>query len=381
MIYLDNAATTYTKPQCVIDAVIDAMQGMGNSGRGGNLASLNASRLIFEARIEVAHFFHAASPNNVVFTANSTESLNVVINGLFHSGDHIITTEAEHNSVLRPLYHLEDSLGIELSFLKCNEKGNINISEISNLIQGNTKAIICTHASNLTGNVFDIEEIGKIAKKYNLFLIVDASQTAGIIPIDVKNMNIDILCFTGHKGIMGPQGTGGIIIKDGISIRPFKFGGTGISSYLKSQPDHLPTRLEAGTLNAHGIAGLLAAIKYINSIGIDTIHKKESDLMWHFYSSIKKMPKVTIYGDFQIQNRCAIISLNIDTHDSSLVSDILSTKYNIATRSGAHCAPLMHKALGTVNQGAVRFSFGYFNTLDEVNKTIEALKNICSQIL
>lgn len=375
MIYLDNAATTMHKPKQVIDAVCNALNSLGNSGRGVNNASLTASRTVYDAREKLAKFFNTNSPKQIVFTLNSTESLNVAIKGLLEPGDHVITTVLEHNSVLRPLYELEQK-GVESTYINSNAFGMIDDNDFEKEIKENTKAIVCTHGSNLTGNLLDIEKIGEIAKKHGLLFIVDASQTAGVFPIDVKKMHIDVLCFTGHKGLLGPQGTGGMCVREGLFIRPLKSGGTGIKTYSKTQPKEMPTLLEAGTLNGHGIAGLAAGIDYINEIGIDKIRDTELKWMWKFYNGVKDIPEIKIYGDFSREQRCPIVTLNIGDYDSGEVSDALLTDYDISTRSGGHCAPRMHEALGTVEQGAVRFSFSHFNTEEEIDTAIRAITEL-----
>lgn len=375
MIYFDNAATTLHKPHEVIETVVHAMTTAGNASRGTHTGSLAASRTVYETRKKIADFFHCSRADHVIFTSNSTEALNIAICGTLGKGDHIISTDLEHNSVLRPLYHLEEQ-GASLTFLSANKKGCIDYDDFKRSIKPNTKAIVCTHASNLTGNVLDIERIGRIAKAHNLLFIVDASQSAGCIEINMETMNIDILCFTGHKGLLGPQGTGGLCIHESVEIRPFKRGGSGIHSYEKGQPQAYPARLEAGTLNSHGIAGLCAAINYINTITIPVIAKKEQELLWHFYKGICNIPEIHIYGDFVTKERAAILSLNIEGYDSGTVSDVLSQEYDIATRPGAHCAPRMHQALGTTETGAVRFSFSSFNTMEEVETAIQALKEL-----
>lgn len=375
MIYFDNAATTLHKPHEVIEAVVHAMTTAGNASRGTHTGSLAASRTVYETRKKIADFFHCSRADHVIFTSNSTEALNIAICGTLGKGDHIISTDLEHNSVLRPLYHLEEQ-GASLTFLSANKKGCIDYDDFKLSIKPNTKAIVCTHASNLTGNVLDIERIGRIAKAHNLLFIVDASQSAGCIEINMETMNIDILCFTGHKGLLGPQGTGGLCIHESVEIRPFKHGGSGIHSYEKGQPQAYPARLEAGTLNSHGIAGLCVAINYINTITIPVIAKKEQELLWHFYKGICNIPEIHIYGDFDTKERAAILSLNIEGYDSGTVSDLLSQEYDIATRPGAHCAPRMHQALGTTETGAVRFSFSSFNTMEEVETAIQALKEL-----
>ena len=375
MIYMDNAATTMHKPECVVEAIVTAMHSMGNAGRGAHAASLDASRIIYGTREELANFFHAESPKQIVFTSNSTESLNTAIRGTIEAGDHVITTEMEHNSVLRPLYDLADH-GVEVTILPADETGMICYDDFEKEIRPNTKAIVCTNGSNLTGNMIDVKRVGEIAKKHGLLFIVDASQTAGVYEIDVQDMQIDILCFTGHKGLLGPQGTGGMYVRSGLSVKPLKCGGSGVDTYNTHHPKEMPTALEAGTLNGHGIAGLGAGVGYIVENGIDKLREKELDMMWKFYNGVKDIPGVKVYGDFQTKKRCPIVALNIGDYDSSEVSDELLMTYDISTRPGAHCAPLMHKALGTVEQGAVRFSFSHFNTDEEVEIAIKAIEEL-----
>lgn len=376
MIYLDNAATTLHKPREVIDAVAEAMGSMGNAARGTSSGSLKASRAVYEARVKIAELLGCPKADHVVFTCNSTEALNIAVNGTILPGDHVISTDLEHNSVLRPLYRLETEHRVSLSFVSADREGNVSYDQFESLIRPETKAIVCTHASNLTGGVLDIRRIGKIAEKHGLLFIVDASQTAGAIPMDMARDGVDILCFTGHKGLMGPQGTGGLCIREGLEIRPFKVGGTGVHSYSKEQPGEYPTRLEAGTLNSHGIAGLSAAVDYIRRIGVEAISAKENALMRRFYEGVSAVNGVTVYGDFSALERTAIVALNIRDYDSGAVSDELSQRYDIATRPGAHCAPRLHQALGTTEQGAVRFSFSWFNTEAEIDEAIRAVEEI-----
>ena len=376
MIYLDNAATTYHKPQCVIDAVVSAMQGMGNSSRGSHGGALKAARTVYDARCKAAALFGCHDPSRVVFTSNSTEALNIAQSGLFSAGDHIISTDLEHNSVLRPLYRLQAEEGVLLDFVPADRRGCVDYGVFEVLIRPETKAIVCNHASNLTGNLLDLQRIGGIAGRHGLLLIVDASQTAGCIPIDMEKMGISVLCFTGHKGLYGPQGTGGMCIAEGVEIRPFKVGGSGVQSFSKVQPRQYPTRLEAGTLNGHGLAGLSAAFDFISQTGVEAIHAREIRLMRRFYDGVREIPGVTVYGDFSTEERSPIVALNVKDYESGQVSDELSEVYGIATRPGAHCAPRMHEALGTAEQGAVRFSFSYFNTEAEVDAAIEAIKEI-----
>ncbi len=375
MIYFDNAATTLVKPACVVEAVTKAMTSMGNAGRGVHESALDAARVIFDTRMKLASFFNAESPKQIAFTANSTESLNIAIKGLLDPGDHVVTTMMEHNSVLRPLYEMQEK-GVHLDIIGCGPNGTPDYASIEKAIGNGTKAVICTHASNLTGNLVDIGRIGKMAKAHGSLFVVDASQTAGVYPIDVQAMNIDVLCFTGHKSLLGPQGTGGIYVREGLHVRPLLSGGSGVQTYSKTHPAEMPTALEAGTLNGHGIAGLHAAIEYIEEYGMDRIRGKELGLMRRFYEGVKNIPGIKIYGDFTTETRCPVVALNLKDYDSSEVSDELFMSYGISTRPGAHCAPLMHEALGTVSQGAVRFSFSHFNTEEQVDEAVDALKEI-----
>lgn len=375
MIYFDNAATTIQKPKQVVEAVTQALCSMGNAGRGAHNASMGASRMLFDTRKKLAELFGGNNPAQVVFTSNSTESLNMALKGLLNPWDHVITTQLEHNSVLRPLYELEDK-GVELTILNSDAKGRICYEDFEKEIKKNTKMIVCTHGSNLTGNLTDIRRVGEIARSHGLLFVVDASQTAGVFPIRVEEMKIDVLCFTGHKGLLGPQGTGGMYVREGVIIRPLKTGGSGVRTYSRTHPSQMPTALEAGTLNAHGLAGLDAALDYLKDTGINVIRKKEQELVWYFYQKVLEIPGITVYGDFDSQERCPIVSLNVKDYDSSEVSDFLFTEYGISTRPGAHCAPLLHQAMGTEKQGAVRFSFSHYNTIEEIDIAVQALKEL-----
>lgn len=376
MIYLDNSATSFHKPEGVIKAVAAAMSSMGNSGRGSHEASLKASRLIFGTREKLSTLFGLDNPSQVAFTVNSTESLNMAIQGIFSQGDHVITTMLEHNSVLRPLY-LMKGLGVELTILEADRLGRIRCEDMEAAVRPDTKGIVCTHGSNLTGNIIDLKKVGGISRKYGLTFIADVSQTAGVLDVDMEEMNIDVVCFTGHKSLMGPQGTGGICVKPGTVIRPLLAGGSGVQTYLQSQPEQMPEALEAGTLNGHGIAGLHAALTFIEETGLKKIRTRELLLMRRFYEKVCGIPSVRIYGDFSdMDYRVPIVTLNIGDYDSGEVADELAVNYGIYTRAGAHCAPLMHQALGTVKQGAVRFSMSYFNTEEEMDQAAEAVREI-----
>ena len=376
MIYLDNAATTMQKPACVVQSVMRALTTLGNASRGAHEGTLSSNRVIYRTRASLASFFGCPKSEQVIFTNNSTEALNIAINGTIRSGDHVVTTCLEHNSVLRPLYRLKAEQGIQLDFVNADKKGLVDYNEFERLIRPSTRAIVCTHASNLTGNVLDVRRIGRIAREHGLLLIVDASQTAGTLPINMEEMGISLLCFTGHKSMMGPQGTGGLCINGDIDVRPLKVGGTGVQSYLTTQPEEYPTRLEAGTLNGHGIAGMSAALEFIEENGIENIHAHEMSLALRFYEKVSRIQGVRVYGDFEAKERCPIVTINIGELDSAIVSDELGYTYGIAVRAGAHCAPLMHKALGTEEQGAVRFSFGYFNTEEECDAAVRAVTEI-----
>lgn len=378
MIYFDNAATTLQKPAQVAEAVKNAILTMGNASRGAHNAALSSMRILYETRVMLCEMFHGASPERTVFAMNSTMALNTVIQGFFDPGDHVITTALEHNSVLRPLYLME-TRGVELTIIPADTRGNIDYDDFEKNIRSSTKAIVCTHASNLTGNMLDLSCIGEICRRHGLYLVVDASQTAGVLPIHMQKMGISVLCFTGHKGLMGPQGTGGLLIREGVNIRPLLVGGSGVHSYSKAHPSELPTALEAGTLNSHGIAGLHAALTYLQEQGIEKLYKKEHLLMQDFYEGVRTIPSVKVYGDFESGQRAPIVTLNIGDYDSGQVSDELLTRFNIATRAGAHCAPLMHEALETKEQGAVRFSFSHFNTMEEIRQGIEAVRILATE--
>jgi len=380
MIYLDNGATTYHKPEAVIQAVADAMRHMGNSGRGSHQASLGASRTIYDTRALVSELFGLGNPLQVAFTANSTASLNMAVQGIFSPGDHVITTMLEHNSVLRPLYRMREN-GVELTIVRADRLGNIRYEDMEAAIRPNTKGIICTHASNLTGNLVDIARVGEICRRASLVFILDASQTAGVFDIDMGMMGIDVLCFTGHKSLMGPQGTGGICVREGISIRPLMAGGSGTHSYSELHPSDMPEALEAGTVNGHGIAGLHAALEFIKETGMESIRNREQLLMRRFYQGVSDIRGVTVYGDFsRMDLHAPVVALNIRDHDSGEVSDGLAMDYGIYTRAGAHCAPLMHQALGTVEQGAVRFSMSYYNTEEEMDQAVLAVREMAESI-
>ncbi len=380
MIYLDNAATTYPKPEAVYKAIDKCLREFGaNPGRAGHKLSLNAGRAIYETRELLCELFNIDNPMNIIFTSNATESLNLAIKGLLKSGDHVITTSMEHNSVIRPIMSLKEA-GVECSIIDCNDEGVLEVEKLEKEIKDNTKLIAITHGSNVTGTIMPIEEIGKISNKHNILFLVDAAQTAGVYTIDVKKLNIDLLAFPGHKGLFGPQGTGGLYIGEGIELRQMKEGGTGSKSESLLQPDILPDRYESGTPNTPGIVGLGAGICFILEEGIDKIRKHEENLTAYMLDGLRTIDMIKVYGPKNQKKQGAVISINIGKIDSSEVSYILDKAFDIAVRSGLHCSPLSHKTIGTFEQGTIRFSIGYFNTKEDIDESIYALKKICKEI-
>lgn len=380
MIYLDNAATSFPKPDIVYESIMKAMKEYGaNPGRSGHKLALKAGRGIYESREILAEFFNIDNPMNIIFTYNATDALNLAIKGYLKPGDHVITTSMEHNSVLRPLISLE-SIGIKTTIVQCDKTGWVNIKDIEKSINEKTKLIVTTHASNVTGTLFPVKEIGKLAKKYGVTYMVDAAQTAGVYDIDVNDFNIDILAFPGHKSLLGPQGTGAIYIKEGIDIKQMKEGGTGSKSHELTHPDILPDKFESGTPNTPGIVGLGEGVKYIMEKGTKNIREHEEQLTDHFIKELSKIEKVKTYGPKDAKKQASVVSINIEDEDSSEVSYILDKVFNIATRPGLHCAPLAHKTIGTFEQGVVRFSIGLFNTHDHIEAAVKAVREIVKEL-
>lgn len=378
MIYLDNAATTLHKPPQVEQAMLDALRTAGNPGRGAHEPTLHASRLVYAARCAAAKLLNAPDPSCIAFTANATQALNTALGGLFRPGDHIITTVCEHNSVLRPLYRLREN-GMSLSFTTADEKGRLQYDQWEGFLRPETRALVVTGASNVTGNGTDLARAAEFAHRHGLLLIVDAAQTAGELPLNVQVLGIDVLCFTGHKALLGPQGTGGLYVRPGLSVRPLVVGGSGVHSFDEQHPAQMPTALEAGTLNVPGLAGLCAGVEWILAQGVETLARREQALTVLFYERIRDLPNVKIYGDPEMTPRAPIVSLNIGDEDSARIADILWEEYGICVRAGAHCAPLMHKALGTAEQGTVRFSFSHFNTEAEVLQAAAAVRELAQE--
>lgn len=376
MIYLDNAATTFPKPEAVYDAVMDCMKNYcANPGRSGHKLAMKSAREIYDARENIAKLFNIDNPMNIVFTNNATDSLNLAIKGIVNSGDHIITTSMEHNSVIRPIKALE-KLGIENTIVQCDKDGFLDVKDLEKAIKPNTKLIVTTHASNVCGTLIDIKTVSEIAKFHNILYLVDASQTAGVYNIDLKEVYADMLAAPGHKGLLGPQGTGILYIREGLNINILKEGGTGSKSEDLFQPDLFPDKYESGTHNTPGIAGLNEGVKFILKEGINKIKEHEEELCRYMLERLNEVPNIKIYGTKNANERASVIAINIGNMDSGEITFLLDNEYDIATRSGIHCAPLAHKTLGTFEQGAVRFSMGYFNTKEEIDKAIEALKEI-----
>ena len=380
MIYFDNAATTRMKPPEVAQAVARAIDSFGGVGRGVHEASLDAGMTVFMARQKLSDLFCGPGPKRVAFAVNVTEALNTAVVGLLRKGDHAVTTAASHNSVLRPLFRAQDEGTADVTVVPIAQDGSLDYDAFDAAFLPNTRMAVVTHASNLTGDVYDIGRMAQIAHAHDALIVIDAAQTAGAIPIDMAAQELDIVCFTGHKSLFGPQGTGGMCIAEGIEIAPLKEGGTGTHSYDRRQPDFMPEHLEAGTLNAHGIAGLLAGLTYIENKGVEAIHRETLALAERFEAGVSSIPGIKLHGGHGGCDRTGVVALNIGDSDSALVADILSNSYDICTRAGAHCAPLMHEALGTQTQGAVRFSFSHFNTADEVDAGIRAIAEIAEEL-
>ncbi|MBW6410562.1 aminotransferase class V-fold PLP-dependent enzyme [Clostridium weizhouense] len=376
MIYLDNAATSFPKPSQVYEEVLNCMKNYAaNPGRGSYEISIRAALKIMETREEICQLFNIPSPFNLIFTCNATEALNIGIKGVLKRGDHVISTVIEHNSVLRPLYSLSED-GVEVTLVSVDKAGYVNINDIKEEIKENTKMIIINHVSNVLGSIQDIKNIGKLSKSKGIIFMVDASQSAGVIPIDVEHDNIDLLAFSGHKGLLGPQGTGGLFIRSGIKLKNFREGGTGSNSHFIVQPDFMPDQFESGTLNIPGIAGLCEGIKFIKNIGIRTIQKYEEELISYLLKELKKLSYIKIYGSDSVKQRSTAISFNIEGVDASIVGEQLNEE-GIAVRTGYHCAPLIHDVIDTEYAGTVRVSPGYFNTLDDIDKLLVTIMKIC----
>lgn len=375
--YFDNAATSWPKPEKVYRAPEKQMRhACGNPGRSGHTRTLEADRLLYRTREAVAKLFNVGDPARIVFALNATDALNIAIKGCLSKGDHAIYTAMEHNSVLRPLGGLQRNGFISATMVPCSEKGYPDLEFLESAYQAGTRLLVINHASNVTGSIAPLEAMVKSAHKHNVIVLVDAAQTAGSHKIDAAALGIDMIAFTGHKSLLGPTGTGGLYVRRGLDLKPLREGGTGSQSELDQHPQIMPERLEAGTLNNAGLAGLLEGLKFINSKGIETIQAHEQKLRSYLYNRLKELPNVKTYGPSSDEPASSIISFTINNTDCGEIGFILENNYGILCRTGLHCAPLAHKAIGTFPQGTVRLSPGYFTTNTDVDYLIGALFEI-----
>jgi cysteine desulfurase family protein len=377
-IYFDNAATSWPKPPAVREAIAEYFgEAGGNPGRSGHRMSIAAARLVERAREELSGLFNVPDPSRFVFTQNATHALNLALYGLLRAGDHVVTTTIEHNSVMRPLRHLE-KLGVEITQVACSPEGLLDITEITSALRANTRLLVTTHGSNVTGSLMPIEALGRLTRERNILYLVDASQTAGLIPIDVEQVAVDLLAFSGHKALLGPTGTGALYIRDGIALTPLVRGGTGSDSAHEVQPDFMPDAYESGTLNVAGIAGLAAGVRFVAETGIDTIKAHEQLLVGQFLTRASTIPGISLYGPGDATLHCGVVSFNVVGAAPSEVALLLDDTFDIMARSGLHCSPGAHRTLGTFPSGTVRFSFSWFNTSAEVERALEALREIAA---
>lgn len=376
-IYLDNAATSFPKPKEVATAVYDFMVNNGtSSGRGSYKKAMQSDYIVYECRKLIGKLFNFDNPKKVVFTSNVTDSLNIAMRGILKENDHVITSSLEHNAVWRCLKTLERDINIKIDTVECSKDGITNPQDIKKYIKKDTALIVFTQASNVLGTIQPIREIGAIAREHNIPFLVDSAQSAGAMKIDVKEDNIDILAFTGHKSLLGPMGTGGLIINTNIDIKPLKAGGTGGDSAYEYQPDYYPNHLETGTSNVSGIAGLREAIKFLNKEGIENIHNKEKELTKYALEKLETVKDIEIYGPKDCEKMLSVISFNIKDKRPEDVGSILDQKYNIMLRAGLHCAPTAHSVIGTKERGTLRIGLGYFNEKEDIDKLVEALNNL-----
>ena len=376
-IYLDNAATTCPKPESVYRAIECFLREVGGSpGRGGHRREQEAERIVQDARQAVARLVHALSPEGVIFTMNATQAINIGLKGLLRPGDHVITSALEHNAVWRPLKTLEHRGDIELSVTPCSPEGHLDPADIVPLIRPNTRLIVMLHASNVLGVVLPLTEVGRIAKEHGLYFMVDAAQTAGAYPIDMQAMHVDLLAFAGHKGIFGPHGTGVLVLRPDIVLDTLIEGGTGGQSELETQPDELPQHLESGTPNALGIAGVLAGAGFVLEETVEHIRAHEMALTDHLLAGLSELPNALIYGPGNSQSQVGVVSMNLEGFDPTQVAVVLDEMFDIAVRAGLHCAPQAHRVAGTIDTGTLRLSPGYFNTVDDIDEAVAALRVI-----
>ena len=380
MIYFDNAATTLQKPPEVAAAVTDALASFGGVGRGVHPASIAAGRAVFEARSLVAELLGAPSASCVSFASNATMALNIALQGLVEPGAHVVTTAASHNSVLRPLFRLRDEAGVHVDIAPIRPDASLDFDAYGEqLAAGDVSLVAATHASNLTGDVYDVTRMAAMAHDAGALFVLDAAQTAGAIPVDMQSLGTDVLCFTGHKSLMGPQGTGGLVVSPDVEVRPLLEGGSGTHTYDERHPRFMPEALEAGTINAHGLAGLAAGVRHLLDYGVENVHARLGELVARFEAGLRGIDGVRIVGGGGGVSRTGVVAIVVDGIDSALLADALARDHGICTRAGAHCAPLMHRAMGTEESGAVRFSFSHMNTPEEVDTALEALALACGR--
>lgn len=379
MIYLDHAASSWPKPPEVINAVIDAIEHHGaNPGRGSHRMAIDASRILFEARKQLAGLFGIGNPTDISFALNTTEALNLAIKGFLKENDHVICTSVEHNSVRRPLEYVKKVKNVSITYVETNAAGQLNINAFQDAFQRNTRLLVCTHSSNLLGSINPIEELAEICRKKRVRLLVDAAQTGGTFPLDVSKTGIDMLAFPGHKGLLGPQGTGGLYVHPDIDLEPLVHGGTGSQSEAVEQPSVRPDRYEAGTQNVPGIAGLCAGVRYVRQIGTSEIHKHEWELTQALMEGLMGIEGVSVLGPEIGQTRTGIVSFILDKKESSEIAHILDRQFGIAVRAGHHCTPLSHETAGTLYTGAVRASLGYSTSREDIDELLEAVRYINS---
>lgn len=378
-VYLDNAATSFPKPEAVYEAVDDAMRRVGvGPGRGGHRRSIEATRIVFEARESVAALLGVTDSSRLVFTHSATEALNLAVLGLLTSGDHVVTTTMEHNSLVRPL-HMAANRGVELTRVPADQRGFVTPQAVAAAMRPNTRLVALSHCSNVTGTLQPVEEIGALARKRGILLLVDAAQSAGMIPIDVHAAGIDLLAAPGHKGLLGPQGTGILYVAEGIELTPLMVGGTGVHSSDEEQPAAMPERYESGTLNTPGIAGLGAGVRFIARVGLDNIRKREASLVRQILEGLAGLGHVTVHGPGAGEPRGSVVSFSVANMDAQTVGFRLDHDYDISVRVGLHCAPLAHRTIGTYPAGTVRVSPGFFTTDNDVELFLGALRDIVGE--
>lgn len=377
-IYFDNAATSWPKPLAVRQA-LDAYFGDagGNPGRAGHRMSIAAGRVVLEAREAIARLFNVADPSQIAFTKNATEALNLAIYGLVRPGDHVITSSVEHNSVARPLRHLEQQ-GVEVTFVACSPQGLLDPDDVRTARRPNTRLLVTTHASNVVGTLLPIAELAAMARGWGVPYLVDAAQTAGNVPIDIAALGVDMLAFTGHKGLMGLTGTGGLYSREGLQLAPLMRGGTGSDSELEIQPEFLPDLYESGTLNVAGLAGLAAGAALLIDAGVEEIHAYEQELVQRFLDGAAAIPGLTVYGPADVRQRTGVLSFNLEHLSPSEVGMLLDQRWEIMCRVGLHCAPAAHRTIGTYPTGAVRFGWSSFNSVEEIDFALAALATLAT---